>query len=141
MLKIFIALSTYNRKKITSLCLENLKNIIDNDGSALLSIYDDASTTYDEKLLKKYSENVLRFIEKYNFKFKFDIIFLDPPYKDKEFLSIFDNLKKKNILKKEHLIILHRERKTTELPLKLLNVLESRIYGRSEIFFLKLLRD
>ena len=40
MLKIFIALSTYNRKKITSLCLENLKNIVDNDGSALLSIYD-----------------------------------------------------------------------------------------------------
>ena len=50
---------------------------------------------------------------------KFDIVFLDPPYKDKKFLSIFDNLKKKNILKKEHLIILHREKKTTELPLKL----------------------
>ena len=61
MLKIFIALSTYNRKKITSLCLDNLKNIIDNDGSASLSIYDDASTTYDEKFLKKYSDNVLRF--------------------------------------------------------------------------------
>ena len=61
MLKIFIALSTYNRKKITTLCLENLKNIIDNDGSTFLSIYDDASTTYDEKFLKKYSENVLRF--------------------------------------------------------------------------------
>ena len=53
MLKIFIALSTYNRKKITTLCLENLKKIIDNDGSTFLSIYDDASTTYDEKFLKK----------------------------------------------------------------------------------------
>ena len=94
-----------------------------------------------ENNVEVYSENVLRFIEKYNFKFKFDIIFLDPPYKDKEFLSIFDNLKKKNILKKKHLIILHREKKTTELPLELLNILESRIYGRSEIFFLKLLRD
>ena len=61
MLKIFIALSTYNRKKITSLCLENLKNIIDKDESALLAIYDDASTNYDEKFLKKYSDNVLRF--------------------------------------------------------------------------------
>ena len=112
---------------------------VENNIEALKNLKKNIDLLKLENNVEVYSENVLRFIEKYNFKFKFDIIFLDPPYKDKEFLSIFDNLKKKNILKKEHLIILHREKKTTELPLKLLNILESRIYGRSEIFFLKLL--
>ena len=32
MRKILIALSTFNRKNITTLCLENLKEIVDNDG-------------------------------------------------------------------------------------------------------------
>ena len=61
MLKIFIALSTFNRKKITKLCLENLSKIISDDGNSELFIYDDASTTYDEKFLSKFSNNVLRF--------------------------------------------------------------------------------
>ena len=61
MLKIFIALSTLNRKKITTLCLENLSEIVSNDKSADLFIYDDGSTTYDENFLKNFSQNVLRF--------------------------------------------------------------------------------
>ena len=46
MLKILIALSTFNRKNITKLCLENLKNIVNKDGNSKLVIYDDASTNY-----------------------------------------------------------------------------------------------
>ena len=61
MLKIFIALSTFNRKTVTSLCLENLKKIVEKDNYSLLSIYDDASTSYDIEYLKKFSDNVLRF--------------------------------------------------------------------------------
>ena len=48
MSKIFVALSTFNRKNITKLCLENLKNIIEKDGNSILAIYDDASTNYGE---------------------------------------------------------------------------------------------
>ena len=61
MLKIFIALSTFNRKTVTSLCLENLKKSVEKDNYSLLSIYDDASTSYDIEYLKKFSDNVLRF--------------------------------------------------------------------------------
>ena len=61
MKKVFIALSTYNRKKITTLCLENLKKIVDKDSHSKIAIYDDASTSYDEKFLKNYSDVVLRF--------------------------------------------------------------------------------
>ena len=59
MCKILIALSTFNRKNITTLCLENLKEIVDNDGKSKLVIYDDASTNYSEKFLKQFSNNVL----------------------------------------------------------------------------------
>ena len=61
MLKIFIAVSTFNRKNITKLCLENLQKIIDDDNFSFLSIYDDASDKYDLQFLKKFSKNVLRF--------------------------------------------------------------------------------
>tara|TARA_B100000029_G_C17480051_1_gene925216 strand:+ start:38 stop:793 length:756 start_codon:yes stop_codon:yes gene_type:complete len=61
MLKIFIALSTFNRKNITKLCLENLKEIIHKDKHSKLAIYDDASHKYDIEFLKKYSSHVLRF--------------------------------------------------------------------------------
>ena len=61
MLKIFIALSTFNRKNITRLCLENLNEIITKDGASTLAIYDDASETYDEKFLKQFSKIVLKF--------------------------------------------------------------------------------
>ncbi len=57
--KILVALSTYNRKNITKLCLENLTQLLDKNSQLL--IYDDASTEYNEKFLKKYSQNILRF--------------------------------------------------------------------------------
>ena len=44
MLKIFIAISTFNRKNITKLCLENLEKIVAKDKNSKLVIYDDAST-------------------------------------------------------------------------------------------------
>ena len=61
MLKIFIAISTFNRKNITELCLKNLKGIVTDDKNSKLVIYDDASTSYGEDFLKQFSDNVLRF--------------------------------------------------------------------------------
>ena len=61
MLKIFIALSTFNRKNITKMCLENLSKLVKQDGYSKLAIYDDASETYDTKFLAKYTDLVLRF--------------------------------------------------------------------------------
>ena len=42
---------------------------------------------------------------------KFDIIFLDPPYKDKNLSIIFKNILSEKILNKNGLIILHRHKK------------------------------
>ena len=56
MTKILVALSTFNRKVVTELCLNNLKEILDDD--IKLVIYDDASTTYDRKFLLNYTKGV-----------------------------------------------------------------------------------
>ena len=61
MLKIFVALSTFNRINITKMCLENLQEIINKDKFSKLAIYDDASVKYNVDFLKKYSSYVLRF--------------------------------------------------------------------------------
>lgn len=93
MLKVFIALSTFNRKKITELCLHNLLPILKKDGAAKLVIYDDASTKYDENFLKKFSNEVLRFrisggIERSRARAFRDFIFI---YKDYDLFYMTDN--------------------------------------------------
>ena len=41
---------------------------------------------------------------------KFDIIFLDPPFKDKNLEELLDNINKKDILKKDGIIIIEEKR-------------------------------
>ena len=72
------------------------------------------------------------------YKKKFNIIFLDPPYKNKRCTEIIEIIKKKKLLNKKHIIIIHREIKSGDNIDKYLNIIENRIYGRSEIFFGKL---
>lgn len=66
---------------------------------------------------------------------KFNIIFLDPPYDNKKYLENLEIMKKKNLLNKKHIIIIHREIKSEDNINKHLNIIENRAYGRSEIFF------
>ena len=69
------------------------------------------------------------------FREKFNIIFLDPPYHDKKCVEIIKIIKKKVLLNKKHIIIIHREIKSEDNINKHLNIIENRVYGRSEIFF------
>ena len=66
---------------------------------------------------------------------KFNIIFLDPPYKDKSFINCLKVIKKKDLLDQKHILIIHREVKSNDNLQKYLNITENRVYGRSEIFF------
>ena len=93
MQKILIALSTFNRKNITKLCLENLKQIVDKDKKSKLVIYDDASTNYGDEFLKQYSDNVLRFrvsggVERSRARAFRDFIYI---YKDFDLFYMTDN--------------------------------------------------
>jgi len=68
---------------------------------------------------------------------KFDIVFLDPPYKNNDFYNFLEILKKK-FLNKKHIVLIHREKNSDNKFVKKFSIVENKIYGRSEIFFLKL---
>ena len=70
-----------------------------------------------------------------NFRKKFDIIFLDPPYKDKNIKQIFEKISEANILEKNSIIILHRNKKDDEILPKNFKIIEEKKYGISKIIF------
>ena len=86
------------------------------------------------------SKGVNEFLNDLNLKTfgKFNIIFFDPPYNDSGFVNLFEKIKKNDFLDKKHILIIHREIKSYDNLQKYINIIEKRIYGRSEIFFGKI---
>ena len=66
---------------------------------------------------------------------KFDLIFLDPPFKEKEINNLIENIKNKELLNKDGIIILHRHKKDDVVLTSNLNIIEQRSYGISKITF------
>ena len=66
---------------------------------------------------------------------KFDIIFLDPPYKEKKVASIIDNISHEKLLKDKGIVIIHRHKKDDEKYSKNFKILETKKYGISKILF------
>ena len=66
---------------------------------------------------------------------KFYIIFLNTPFAHNTFIRDLKMIKEKNIFKKNHLIIIHRENKSEEHLSKILDLLLVRKYGRSKLIF------
>lgn len=66
---------------------------------------------------------------------KFNILFLDPPFKDSNFLKVLLSIKKRNILKKKHLVILHRETNSNDDFINIIKIFLTRNYGRSKLIF------
>jgi len=68
-------------------------------------------------------------------KFRYDIIFLDPPYKEKALENILNKIIENKILKDKGVIIIHRHKKqVNELP-KNFQILDEKKYGISKIIF------
>ena len=67
------------------------------------------------------------------FKNKFDIIFLDPPYKNKNINLLIDLIIDQKILKKNGIILIHRHKKDDIEITSKLNILDNRKYGISKI--------
>ena len=67
---------------------------------------------------------------------KFDIIFLDPPYKDKNYVSALLKIKEKNLLAPNGIIIIHRHKDEKDNLSLNFKILEEKKYGISKIFFM-----
>ncbi len=76
------------------------------------------------------------FSKKINFKNKFDLIFLDPPYKEEKINLILEEIKDNNILKKDGILIIHRHKQDHIEFTNKLKVIDIRNYGISKIVIL-----
>lgn len=66
---------------------------------------------------------------------KFNIVFLDPPFKEKNIKLILENLSNSKLFNSETLIIIHRHKKTLDSLDKKLKIKKEKIYGSSKILF------
>ena len=69
---------------------------------------------------------------------KFDLIFLDPTYKDKNINEILSNIKNQKLLLKNGIIILHRHKNENGKFLEDIKIIEQKKYGISKIFYISL---
>ena len=68
-------------------------------------------------------------------KSNYDIIFLDPPYKDRNISELIDKIFEINLLSKSGLIITHRNKNVKDKYSKNFRILEEKTYGISKISF------
>ena len=67
---------------------------------------------------------------------KFDIIFLDPPYKDKNLDKLLLEINNQKILNKNGIIIIHRHKNEQDIIPKVFQIVDQKKYGISKITFL-----
>jgi len=80
-------------------------------------------------------KNIFNNLNLKEFKKQFDIIFLDPPYKEKELNNLLSFLINEKILNQNGIIIIHRHKKQIDSLPNQINILEEKKYGISKILF------
>tara|TARA_Y100000768_G_C23887147_1_gene638190 strand:- start:113 stop:679 length:567 start_codon:yes stop_codon:yes gene_type:complete len=118
----------------------NSKEIIffENNPNAIKILKKNLNIFKEFNKYKIYERNCFEYFNsKNNLDNKFDIIFLDPPYKEKRTNEILNNILKVDIIKPEGIIILHRHKKDDIGITDKLKIFEERKYGLSKIFFCK----
>ncbi len=83
-------------------------------------------------------DKIFNFLNK-EMKSKYKIIFFDPPFADNDYIEELKLIHKKKFYKNNHVIIIHRERKSIENFDDVIKPLIVKEYGRSKIIFAKFL--
>ena len=66
---------------------------------------------------------------------KFDIIFIDPPYKEVKINILIERIIYKKLLKKDGILIIHRHKRDKIVITEKINILDTRTYGVSRGYF------
>ncbi len=69
-------------------------------------------------------------------KLKFNIIFIDPPFKEIKINEIIEKIKERDMLRLNGIIIVHRHKNDKLKFTEKVNIIEERLYGISKISFL-----
>ena len=97
------------KKNIESMKQQNSSNIIEKD---------------------IFADNTLRVLSS-----KFDIIFMDPPYKEKKIKELLDTIIQLKLLKDNGIIIIHRHKKEEDIFPDKFNIIVKKKIGISQIIF------
>ena len=73
-------------------------------------------------------------IEK-KFEIEPSIIFIDPPYKEIKINMLIEKIIYRKLLKKDGILIIHRHKKDKVLITEKINILDTRTYGVSKVYF------
>ena len=124
-------------------CLSrNARNVcfVENDNETIKILKKNINKLNLKKKTHIFYDNVFDLIKKRNtFESKFDLIFCDPPFKNKNIDKLIQFIKKNNLLNKGGIIILHRKKSTNERFPNYFEIIDERIYGISNIIFGKIL--
>ena len=108
--------------------VENYKNVLPILKKNIFNLnYQDNSLIIESDIL-----NQLNFK---TFKNKFDIIFMDPPYKEKSLFKVIVDVMDSKILKNNGIIIIHRHKKEEDKFPDKFRIIEEKTYGISRVFF------
>ena len=112
--------------------IENYKGVLPLLKKNLISLKSIKNYNIIEKNI--YNDNVFQ-----NLDHKFDIIFMDPPFKDNNLDNIFSEIHNHKILNKNGIIVLHRHKNETDHLPPNFQIIEQKVYGISKIIFLSYL--
>ena len=79
--------------------------------------------------------DILNRFEFKNLKLSYDVIFLDPPYKERALENILNKIIENKILKDNGIIIIHRHKKEIDTLPKNFHLIDEKKYGISKIIF------
>ena len=118
----------------------NSVSFIENEKNAIKILKKNIEKLKLEKKSKIFTNDVFKFIKSQKvLKLKFDLIFCDPPFRDLNMFKLIELISNKNILNKDGIIVLHRNKATKEKLPNYLKIIDERIYGLSKIIFSKIL--
>jgi len=104
-------------KEVLTVLKKNIDNLKQQDSSSII-----------EKDI--FSENTLKALND-----KFDIIFMDPPYKEKKLADLLNMIIKLKLLKNNGSIIIHRHKKEEDVFPNEFKIIIEKNYGISKIIF------
>ena len=121
-------LECLSREANTVTFVENYKTVI----PILRKNISNLNVLEKSKIIEKDILNKLNFNNLNN---NFDIIFLDPPYKEKLLSTILEKIFNSKILNKDGLIIMHRHKNEIDNSNEFFNIIEEKVYGVSKLIF------
>jgi|TARA_B100000787_G_scaffold127006_1_gene96110 16S rRNA (guanine966-N2)-methyltransferase len=106
-----------NYKEVLIILKKNINNLKQEDSSSVIE-----KDIFVDSTLKKLNK-------------KFNIIFMDPPYKEKKLVDLLSVIIKLKLLKDDGIIVIHRHKKEKDMFPNEFNLIMEKNYGISKIIF------